>query len=480
MLDYRRPGTPHSTLRTSQATASDPALAFDDLGRRLRVALSSLTRPAEAGLVSISIPSSVIDLGPFLPGDLPGFYWSRSSSGVTLLGYGVATRVACSGDGRMEEASRAFSDLRSRWLRLGDPDAPTPIAFLGFAFSPEETPGGEWHGLANTELVVPELLCRRRGDEAWITATAMIGEDTDPDALAARWIGRLEALAEAQAPDAVPGGAPVELKRVEDGSWNAPLDKALADIRAGRLDKVVLTRRVRYSTSRPLSWGRVLAALEEGHESCARFAVVRPGFALVGVSPERLVSLDHGVVAADALAGTAPRGATAALDRTLADRLRLDPKALVEHQIVVDQIREALQPCCSALLAPQGPEIMSLPTVHHLWSPVGGHLRNGSDLLELARRLHPTPAVGGSPRTAALEWLRRHEKQSRGWYTGALGWLDSDGNGEMSVVLRCGIVNQGSVDLFAGAGIVADSRPDQELAETEWKLCTLRGALELG
>jgi len=399
---------------------------------------------------------------------------------MTLLGTGVANRIVCDGANRMEDASRSFEELKSRWVRLGDPDAPMPVAFLGFAFAPEDQPGAEWHGLANTELVVPELLCRRRGEHGWITASAMIGEDVDLDALAARWMARIEALAAAQVPDAAPAGTPVELKRVQDGSWNAPLDKALADIREGRLDKVVLTRRVRYSTSRPLNWGRILEALEDGHESCARFAVIRPGFALVGVSPERLVSLHESVVAADALAGTAPRGATPALDTTLADRLRLDPKALVEHQIVVDQIRRALEPCCGALLAPQAPEIMSLPTVHHLWSPVGGHLRNGSDLLELAGRLHPTPAVGGSPREAALAWLQRHEEQSRGWYTGAFGWLDMGGNGELSVVLRCGIVNRTSVDMFAGAGIVADSRPDQELAETEWKLCTLRGALELG
>ncbi len=467
-------------MRTSHATATDPAPAFDEIGRRLEAALRPLRRPVEAGLISVSIPSSSIALRPFLPGDLPGFYWSRSSSGATLLGTGVAARIACDGPTRLEDASRGFAALKSRWTRLGDPDAPMPVAFLGFAFAPDDEPGPEWHGMANTELLVPELLCRQCGGHGWITVSAMIGENTDPETLAARWLERLEALAAAQAGSAATSGSPAELKRVQDGTWNAPLDKALADIREGRLDKVVLTRRVRFSTSRPLSPGRILEALEEGHESCARFAVVRPGFALVGVSPERLVSLDDGVVAADALAGTAPRGATAALDRTLADRLRLDPKALVEHQIVVDQIRRALEPCCGALLAPQAPEIMSLPTVHHLWSPVGGHLRNGSDLLELARRLHPTPAVGGSPRTAALEWLQRHEEQSRGWYTGAFGWLDAGGNGELSVVLRCGIVNDTTVDLFAGAGIVADSRPDQELAETEWKLCTLRGALELG
>ncbi len=467
-------------MRTSHAPATAPARAFDDLGRLLRAALKPLGRRIEAGLISVSVPAADIDLRPFLPDDAPGFYWSRSSSGATLLGTGIAARIVAGGPDRMDAVSRGFAALKSRWTRLGDPGAPLPAAFLGFAFAPGDTPDREWNGLANMELVVPELLCRFVGDQGWITASATVGEDMDPGTLQRRWIERLEGLAAAQTDCAIPLPTPVELRRVEDGAWNAPLDKALADIREGRLDKVVLTRRVRYSISRPLNCGRVLEALEAGHENCARFAVVRDGFSLVGVSPERLVSLDDGMVAADALAGTAPRGATAALDATLADRLRQDPKALVEHRIVVDQIRGALEPCCGTLLAPQAPDVMSLPTVHHLWSPVGGHLRNGSDLLELARRLHPTPAVGGSPRTAALEWLQQHEADSRGWYTGAFGWLDAAGNGELSVVLRCGIVNGTSVDLFAGAGIVADSRPDQELAETEWKLCTLRGALELG
>lgn len=431
--------------------------------------------------MSVSIRTPGIGLGPYLPEDLPGYYWSRSSSGLSLVGTGVAARIASTGADRMSELSRDFAELRSRWACMGDPQAPRPIAFLGFAFSPDELPGPEWHGLENTELVVPELQYRETGgEEGWLTASGVLQPGTDARTLADRWLLRLEALRRAQARDRKAIRQAAGLRRVIDGDWNAPFERALSDIRDGTIDKVVLTRRVRYSTSRPLSWGRVLEALEPGHEDCALFGVSRPGFALLGVSPERLVSLHQGVVVADALAGTAPRGGTPALDRTLADRLRKDPKTLEEHRIVVEQIHRALEPCCRGLLAPQAPEIMSLPTVHHLWSPVGGHLSNGSDLLALARRLHPTPAVGGSPRGAALEWLDEHEQAGRGWYTGAFGWLDSAGDGELSVVLRCGIVNRSTVDLFAGAGIVADSRPDQELAETEWKLCTMRGALELG
>jgi isochorismate synthase len=453
---------------------------FEDLGHSLRGALRSLDRRTGGGLISVCLPLPNIHLGPYLPIQTPGYYWGRSSSELTLLGTGIAARITGRGPRRLEDLSRTYAQMTSDWVRLGDENGPKPVAFLGFAFSPAEAPGPEWHGLENAELVVPELQYRRSRGRAWMTFTAGPGEHATAQALETRWLERLAALMSAQRRAATLATDAVVLTRVEDGDWNAPFDQALGDIHQGRLDKVVLTRKVRYTTSRPLSWGRVLDALEQGHENCARFAVARSGFALLGVSPERLVSLDRGVVVADALAGTAPRGATPALDATLAARLKQDPKALQEHRIVVEQIQTALEPCCRGLLAPQAPEIMSLPTVHHLWSPVGGHLRNGSDLLELAQRLHPTPAVGGSPRTAALDWLRTHERQGRGWYTGAFGWLDAEGSGELSVVLRCGTVDGTAVDLFAGAGIVADSRPDQEYAETEWKLCTMRGALELG
>ena len=453
---------------------------FEDIEHRLRQALSSLGGLPDRGLVSVTLQTPEISLGPYLPPGERGYYWARSSSGVTLLGVGAAVRLTARGEGRLNELSNGCSSLASAWVRVGDTESPPPAAFVGFAFSPDEEPGPDWHDLANTELIVPEMQYRHAHDRSWITFTASCAPQVGPETMENRWLRLLQQLVSAQRQASALAGEPVALSRVADGDWNAPFELALDDIRQGRLDKVVLTRKVRYACSRPLNWGRVLDALENGHENCARFAVTNPGFALLGVSPERLVSLDGGMVVADALAGTAPRGATAALDATLAARLRQDPKALEEHRLVVHQIQQALEPCCRGLLAPQAPEIMSLPTVHHLWSPVGGHLRNGSNLLDLAHRLHPTPAVGGSPRASALEWLRTHEKSGRGWYTGAFGWLDMNGNGELSVVLRCGVVQDAAVDLFAGAGIVADSRPDQEFAETEWKLCTMRGALELG
>lgn len=467
-------------MRTSRATATDAERVIDGLTFSLRSTLRALGDTLPEGLLSISVRADNLDLAPHLPATARAHYWSRQSSGHSYTGLGVAASIRCSGADRLEVLTDEFSALGTRWQHYGPAGRPDPVAFIGFAFSPNETPGAMWHDMANTELVVPELLFRESGDQRWLIFSADVGGRTNPVDLELHWASLLETLCKAPVERHEEGMPPLTMRRIEDRGWQAPIAQALMDIRSGSLEKVVLTRRVKYSTSRRLRWGKVLQALAAGHEDCARFAVTRPGFALLGVSPERLLSLDNGMVIADALAGTAPRGERSGEDRKLAQQLLADPKALEEHTIVVNQIREALAPSCSGLVVPPAPGIMSLPKVHHLWSPLRGRLRNGSSLLDLAGRLHPTPAVGGSPRDAALNWLKDNEKGGRGWYTGAYGWLDASGNGELSVVLRCSIVNDTSAELFAGAGIVADSVADQELAETEWKLRTMRGALELG
>jgi menaquinone-specific isochorismate synthase len=467
-------------LRTSHAKVTDAGRLLDRLRRHLRSNVQRLPDRPGSGLVSVTLPAAGLLLGPHLPADREGYFWSRASSGSLACGTGIAARIACRGGNRFAVLEEAFKELRAGWLREPGLGVPPPIAFLGFAFSPDEEPGPEWSGLENTELVVPEIVYRRDGEAEWLTFSASVGSGGALPDLASRWSDGLESLVAADREGHATTGETVTIDRVGDDGWSAPIERALEDIHAGHIDKVVLTRRVRYEASRPLTPGRVLKGLVSDHDGCARFAVTRSGFALLGVSPERLLSLRDGTVVADALAGTAPRGATTEEDLAIADRLGHDPKALEEHRIVVNQIRSALDPSCSGLVVPQSPEVMSLPTVHHLWSPVHGHLKNGSGLLELSSRLHPTPAVGGSPRNEALSWLARHERQGRGWYTGAYGWMDTDGNGELSVVLRCGIVNETSIELFAGAGIVAESDPVQEMDETEWKLRTMRGALDLG
>ena len=147
--------------------------------------------------------------------------------------------------------------------------------------------------------------------------------------------------------------------------------------------------------------------------------------------------------------------------------------------MVVREILSALEPLCTALVASHSPSLLRLPNVQHLASHVHGRVKPDVSVFELLERMHPTPAVGGAPRAAALDWLRRHGEADRGWYTGGVGWLD-DAGGDVWVALRCAALRGNVASLYAGAGIVAGSDPQQELRETGWKLQAMLEALTFG
>jgi isochorismate synthase EntC len=184
------------------------------------------------------------------------------------------------------------------------------------------------------------------------------------------------------------------------------------------------------------------------------------------------VSLSGSRVETAAVAGTAARGRNPEEDRRLADALRESKKEQAEHEVVLRSVREALDGLCE-LSGPEGPELLRLEGLQHLHTPLAGSLRRsarGAHVLELAGRLHPSPAVGGAPLAPALSWIERHEGMDRGWYAGPVGFVDATGGGELHVALRSALVQGGEARLYAGAGIVAGSAPEAELRETRLKL----------
>ncbi len=174
------------------------------------------------------------------------------------------------------------------------------------------------------------------------------------------------------------------------------------------------------------------------------------------------------------LAGSAPRGATADEDRRLGDGLLASEKDRLEHAIVVDDAVARLEPLSTGISRPAHPIVDRLPTVQHLATPITG--TTSARILELVGAVHPTAAVGGSPRAEALGFIDKQEGIDRGWYAGGIGWIDPDGDGDLAVALRCALVRGGHATVYAGNGIVAGSDPDRELAETRLKL---RPMLEL-
>ncbi|WP_126444336.1 isochorismate synthase [Sulfuricystis multivorans] len=381
-------------------------------------------------------------------------FWQRPEQGLRLLGAGIALRALTSGNGRFAALAAAQRGLIAGWRYAGEP----PRAFTGFAFTPE---GGE--PLPNASLWVPELLLTERSGH--VSLTLSTAAERAQTALA-RWRSLWNDLLR---PRAQRRTTPLTLQKaaLSEQAFLARGRAALAAIRRGELDKLVVTRSLELRGDVD-EQAALIDFLTRHHPSCATYALGGPGFAFIGASPETLLALDGDEVAVDALAGTGWHTSPRALS---------DDKNRREHDVVVRAIIAALEDQCTDILLPSAPEVLQLEGLSHLRRRILARRRADVGPFDLIIRLHPTPAVGGTPTPAALDWLERHHDRRGAWYTGGFGWVDAAGDGDIAVCLRCGLLEDGRITLYAGAGFVDGSVPEQELAETEAKLCAMRDAL---
>jgi menaquinone-specific isochorismate synthase len=384
--------------------------------------------------------------------------WVRRGKG--LVGWGQAERLEVSGPGALAEAAAWWTDRCARTSVVDPLGAPgsRPLLFASIAFDPV---------VATSVFVVPEVIVGRRGGQTWVTVTGNADEvravvETSPQE-AATSIGRL----------AYADGA------LDPVAWCGAVAAAVDRIDAGELDKVVLARDLLVTADRPLDPRRLLLRLAERFPDTWTFAVE----GLLGATPELLLRRTGRRLDARVLAGTAPRGAGAD-DARLAAGLEASVKDHAEHAYAVDSLARALRPFVEELAVPEHPALLTLPNVRHLASDVHGRQRDGdpTGLLELVDAVHPTAAVCGSPTSQAARVIAELEGMDRGRYAGPVGWLDSRGDGEFGLALRCaqltGADDGRQARLFAGCGIVAGSDPIAELAETQAKLAAFQAALE--
>jgi isochorismate synthase len=398
-------------------------------------------------------------------GAAPRFYWEQPAAERFCVGVGAAARVSVRGANRFQ---RADAEARNVFESVTWQGPGPRLGHLvgGFAFTPGS--GGQlWQGFPDGELRLPEIVYWRDGDR--YVRDACLGSP---------W--------EALQPRPLSLGHPVrgraEMSNGGPEPYVARVERALEGIRAGVLDKVVVARAVHVTAGTsidPVAW---LVALRERFPACTLFAVGEGDAVFLGASPERLVRVCGRTVETVALAGTAPRGASTAADRALGEALCDSRKNGHEHEIVVQHLRSVLAECCDDLEVAAEPRLLKTRTVQHLCTDLRARLRPGApvSLLELASRLHPTPAVGGAPQAAALAWLAEQEAVERGWFAGPVGFLQSNGDGEFDVALRSALVRGRSATAWAGAGIVARSEPRAEFTETELKLRTVLGPLLWG
>jgi menaquinone-specific isochorismate synthase len=385
----------------------------------------------------------------------PLFLW-EAPDGRSIAGIGAVARLTAAGPGRFEEMRIRLARLFGRASHQGTVPAgfPGAVAIGGFSFDEQAGRPG-WPGFPDAAFHVPSRTF-------WNTPAGTIETRWSPDE---------EGAAESGFPEP-------ELASAESwdrAAWLDAVRLTLDRIRAGAFTKVVLARSVDVVLERPADVGGIMATLRSAYPTCYRFLIADGrGNAFLGASPERLVRLAGREVLTEAVAGTQrcePGEEGSALGRSLA----ASSKDRSEHGIVLRHLLDTLAPLCGALEAPESPEVMRLPHLLHLRTPVRGLVREGAHALDLVARIHPTPAIAGWPRSEALDWIRRVEGLSRGWYAGPIGWVNAAGEGDFAVGIRSIAIHAGVARIFAGAGIVEGSDPEQEWNETELKM---RGILD--
>ena len=366
-----------------------------------------------------------------------------------MIGLGEKARFSANGENRFQELASQFSDFSKDIEVIGEVDssAGSINAFVAITFGPQSQ--------FESVLIVPETMLIIRSDKTWI---ASFNQD-------AQW------------PEASPAVSQKlnfrQGEQTQEG-FISTVEKALSQIDDGEISKVVLARDLVSDKPAGFDIRDAIGRLRRRFPSCWVYSIDGN----FGASPELLLRSSNREFSARVLAGTAGRGTDPDVDRAIADGLSHSAKNLHEHNFAVDSIVRAITPFVETVEADQTPFSLQLPDVWHLATDVHAKLNSDSSILEVASALHPTAAVAGTPRLQAQNLISKLEPFDRGVYAGPVGWVGSNGSGELAIALRGGRIEQNQIRAFAGCGIVSGSEAEAELSETKLKFKAVRSAFD--
>lgn len=413
-------------------------------------------------------------------------FWADFDREATFVGFG---RTVCL---EPEQHEHRFRSIDGEWQQLAaaaivsehTPDYAGPMLFGGFNFDPLKIKTPLWESFPHTLFVVPEVMLSMKDGEAWLTINSMISPDEDmtDDEMEARHLGILEYmddLLEQNDREFAPERAPILYKEeIAPSDWMNDVEQVAASIKAGAQDKVVLARELRLYADGPISASAALERLFAQQRDSYIFAFEQGEDCFIGATPERLVKKEGTSFLSTCLAGSFARGKSTSEDVDFGVTLLSDHKNLLEHDLAVQVIKEAMLEVCVDLAVPEQPILFKLKDIQHLYTPVAGQAKEGATLLQAVEALHPTPALGGFPQKKAVEVIREVEQLDRGWYAAPLGWMNRKQDGEFIVAIRSALIQGSEASLFAGCGIMGDSDPLSEYHETTLKFRPMLAAFE--
>ncbi len=457
---------------------SSDAIAF------LRMALSSPMAPW-AQYLSVSLPVSPEAPEKFLrlvPRSM-GYLW-RSPSGHQFAGGGAAAIVAVRGVDRFTRAPQLIGEICTSVERRAFEKAPPRTVFVGgAAFAPDVPAIEPWDEFTEDAFVLPRWGYRRQGGAAAITLTVTREELSRPGAVDAV-IDETKTLTRALDYETatslieridIPRSA---VHHMSEQDWRAYIAAIHEAIASGAYQKIVAARRCVVELHRMLEDTGFMARVFASYPDCTHFAIRRDTATFLGATPETLFRKDGSKLTTHALAGTLRVKDDPSMDASKQmAALRSSQKDQAEHAMVAQRICQELWPLSKRIRYASAPETRRVRNLIHLQTPISAELRAETTVFDLLSALHPTPAVGGFPAREAADWIRLNEPQERGWYTGTIGWIDSEGDGEFAVAIRCGVLTARRAYIYAGAGIIDASDAGAEYAETAGKMTPVLRAL---
>jgi len=412
---------------------------------------------------------------------LPRTFWSSANEDFQMAGAGHAFELSD------KASSSRYEQVEQEWhALLSDAVIYNPyhvsgtgvVALGGFSFDPLKPQTKLWENFPCSHFSIPSYILTHAEGDYYLTLNRFIRTDETYAVVLEQLQDHRQALLN-NAENKRDGSA-LHIQRkteIDPEQWKETIKKATDVMKNTAVDKIVLAREVRLHFNQSANIPDILKRLVDTQPNTYVFGYEMGEDCFLGATPERLVKVKDDEVLSTCLAGTAPRGETMEEDEQIADNLFRDPKNREEHDYVVQMIRNTMEAYCTDVNVPSEPAVHQYKTLQHLYTPVRAKLKKNHRIFSIISGLHPTPALGGTPRQEALAFIRENELLDRGWYGAPIGWMDSNNHGEFAVALRSALIQKDEASLFAGCGIVENSIPESEYEETNIKLMPMLSVL---
>ncbi|MGM8216516.1 isochorismate synthase [Bacillaceae bacterium W0354] len=404
------------------------------------------------------------------------YFWKQSDESVTYVGIGTEQMFTS------DRGQSRYKDIHAQWEQFlesvyfdkKDREKWTgPMLIGGFSFFEREESSNKWGRFPMSRMVLPTVLLTVKQDGCFLTYNLPVENKSH----ALQTVNKIKQIMNQEQFKQFNVNQINHTEMLDYSEWEELIHHAVEEIKSGKFGKVVLARELEAHFSQKVSIEDVVKHLYEKQSDSYIFAFDHQSETFLGATPERLVRVEGSELLSTCLAGTISRGNSDEEDETLAWTLLNDDKNRKEHQYVVDMIKNSIDPYCDGIQIPQQPTIYRLKSMQHLYTPVTAELKSNHSIFDLVSQLHPTPALGGEPKSLAIDYIFEHEPFDRGWYAGPIGWVDSEWNGEFAVAIRSALVAGNKATLFAGCGIVEHSDPKEEFEETKLKFTPMLEAL---